>query len=65
MVLVFKTICCLPDTAIKTPVVRKYYELLFGDTLSSTSVIRNFERLMKIGFLDYADNPHVDDLSKK
>ena len=65
MVLVFKTICCLPDRAIKTPVVKKYYELLFGDTLSSTSIIRNFKRLENIGLLDVVDNPHGGELSDK
>lgn len=58
MVLVFKTICCLPDEELNNVIVKDYYSRLFGDGISTLSVYRNLERLTKLGVIDTVDNPH-------
>ena len=57
-VLVFKTICCLPDEEINTRVIAEWYFKLFGVAISTTSTVRNMSRLSDYGFLDMVDNPH-------
>ena len=57
-VLVFKTICCLPDEEINTRVISEWYFKLFGVAISTTSTVRNMSRLGDYGFLDMVDNPH-------
>ena len=57
-VLVFKTICCLPDEEINTRVIAEWYYKLFGVAISTTSTVRNMSRLSDYGFLDMVDNPH-------
>jgi len=57
-VLVFKTICCLPDEEINTRVIAEWYYKLFGVAISTTSTHRNMSRLADYGFLDMVDNPH-------
>jgi hypothetical protein len=57
-VLVFKTICCLPDEEINTRVIAEWYHKLFGVAISTTSTVRNMSRLSDYGFLDMVDNPH-------
>ena len=57
-VLVFKTICCLPDEEINTRVIAEWYYKLFGVAISTTSTLRNMNRLSDYGFLDMVDNPH-------
>jgi len=57
-VLVFKTICCLPDEEINTRVIAEWYFKLFGVAISTTSTFRNMSRLSDYGFLDMVDNPH-------
>lgn len=57
-VLVFKTVCCLPDEEINTRVIAEWYHKLFGVAISTTSTHRNMDRLSKYGFLDMVDNPH-------
>ena len=57
-VLVFKTICCLPDEEINTRVISEWYFKLFGVAISTTSTVRNMSRLSDYGFLDMVDNPH-------
>lgn len=58
MVLVFKTICCLPDEELNTRVISEWYGRFYGDGISSTSTVRNLHRLEKLGFVDLVDNPH-------
>lgn len=57
-VLVFKTICCLPDEELNTRVISEWYFKLFGVSISTTSTVRNMNRLNDYGFLDMVDNPH-------
>src|SRR5210317_780776 len=57
-VLVFKTICCLPDEELNTRVISELYFKLFGVSISTTSTVRNMSRLNDYGFLDMVDNPH-------
>jgi len=57
-VLVFKTICCLPDEEINTRIIAEWYFKLFGVAISTTSTVRNMSRLSDYGFLDMVDNPH-------
>jgi len=57
-VLVFKTICCLPEEEINTRVISEWYFKLFGVAISTTSTVRNMSRLSDYGFLDMVDNPH-------
>ena len=57
-VLVFKTICCLPDEEINTRVIAEWYHKLFGVSISTTSTVRNMSRLSEYGLLDVVDNPH-------
>ena len=57
-VLVFKTICCLPDEEINTRVIAEWYFKLFGVAISTTSTVRNMGRLSEYGLLDMVDNPH-------
>ena len=57
-VLVFKTICCLPDEEINTRVIAEWYFKLFGVAISTTSTVRNMSRLSEYGLLDMVDNPH-------
>jgi hypothetical protein len=57
-VLVFKTICCLPDEELNTRVISEWYFKLFGVSISTTSTVRNMSRLNDYGFLDMVDNPH-------
>jgi len=57
-VLVFKTICCLPDEEINTRVIAEWYFKLFGVNISTTSTVRNMSRLSEYGLLDVVDNPH-------
>ena len=57
-VLVFKTICCLPDEEINTRVIAEWYFKLFGVAISTTSTVRNMGRLSEYGLLDVVDNPH-------
>ena len=57
-VLIFKTICCLPDDELSSKVVKEWYKILFGMSTTTTSILRNFHRLDSYGFLDVLDNPH-------
>ncbi|QLF88149.1 hemagglutinin A like protein [Pelagibacter phage Eyrgjafa EXVC018P] len=57
-VLVFKTVCCLPDEEINTRVIAEWYFKLFGVAISTTSTVRNMGRLAEYGLLEIADNPH-------
>lgn len=57
-VLVFKTVCCLPDDALNTKVITEWCFRLFGTGLSSTSVVRNMKRLSDYGLLEVVSNPH-------
>ena len=57
-VLIFKTICCLPDEEINTRIIAEWYFKLFGVAISTTSTVRNLHRLGDYGFLDVVDNPH-------
>ena len=57
-VLVFKTICCLPDEELNTRIIAEWYFKLFGVPISTTSTVRNLHRLSDYGFLDVVDNPH-------
>jgi hypothetical protein len=57
-VLVFKTICCLPDEELNTGVISEWYFKLFGVAISRTSTVRNMSRLADYGLLEIADNPH-------
>ena len=57
-VLVFKTICCLPDEELNTRIIAEWHFKLFGVPISTTSTVRNLYRLSDYGFLDVVDNPH-------
>ena len=57
-VLIFKTICCLPDEELNTRVIAEWYYKLFGVAISTTSTVRNMKKLAEYGLLDVADNPH-------
>jgi len=57
-VLIFKTVCCLPDDEISSGVVKNWYRILFGVDTTSTSILRNFHKLRDYGLLDIVDNPH-------
>lgn len=57
-VLVFKTICCLPDEELNTRVIAEWYFRLFGISISNTSTVRNLHRLSDYGFLEVVINPH-------
>jgi len=57
-VLIFKTICCLPDEELNTRVIAEWYYKLFGVAISTTSTVRNMGRLSEYGLLDMVDNPH-------
>ena len=57
-VLVFKTICCLPDEELNTRIIAEWHFKLFGVPISTTSTVRNLHRLSDYGFLDVVDNPH-------
>lgn len=56
--LVFKTICCLPDDELNTAVIKEWYARLFGSAISTTSTVRNVNKLTKYGFVDAVTNPH-------
>jgi len=56
-VLVFKTICCLPDD-IHTKIISEWTRKLFGVAVSTTSTVRNLHRLDAYGLIDIVDNPH-------
>ena len=57
-VLIFKTVCCLPDEELNTRVIAEWYYKLFGVSISTTSTVRNMKKLAEYGLLDIADNPH-------
>lgn len=57
-VLIFKTICCLPDDELSSKVIKEWYRILFGMNTTTTSILRNFHKLSDYGFLDLIDNPH-------
>ena len=44
-VLVFKTICCLPDEEINTRVIAEWYFKLFGVNISTTSTAVSYTHL--------------------
>ena len=56
-VMVFKTICCLPDE-IHTKIISEWTRKLFGVAISTTSTVRNLHRLDAYGLIDIVDNPH-------
>ncbi len=56
-VLVFKTICCLPDE-IHTRIISEWTRKLFGVAVSTTSTVRNLHKLDSYGLIDIVDNPH-------
>ena len=55
-VLVFKTICCLPDE-IHTRIISEWTRKLFGVAVSTTSTVRNLHKLDSYGLIDIVDNP--------
>ena len=57
-VLVFKTICCLPDEELHTRHISEWHFKLFGAIISTTSTVRNLYKLSDYGFLEVVDNPH-------
>ena len=56
-VLIFKTVCCLPDEELNTKVISQWYFKLSGVAISGTSTVRNMTRLAKYGLLEITDNP--------
>jgi len=56
-VLMFKTICCLPDTT-STKVIGQWYLKLFGEEVSQTAISRINYVLMKYGLIESVINPH-------
>lgn len=56
-VLIFKTVCCLPDEELNTKVISEWYFKLFGVTISGTSTVRNMAKLADYGLLEITDNP--------
>jgi len=57
-VLLFKTICCLPDDEISSRVVSVWYQKLFGVVISRTSTSRTLDALVEYGLVDRVENPH-------
>lgn len=57
-VLLFKTICCLPEDALSSAIISSWCFKLYGISLSRTGIVRNLHRLADYGFIDMVDNPH-------
>lgn len=57
-VLLFKTICCLPDEELSSGIIAGWLFKLFGISLSRTGIVRNLHKLTDYGFIDMVDNPH-------
>lgn len=57
-VLIFKTICVLPDDELSSAVIREWCKILFGMTTTSTSILRNLKTLSGYGLLEMIKNPH-------
>lgn len=57
-VLIFKTICVLPDDEISSAVIREWCKILFGMSTTATSILRNLKTLSGYGFIDMIKNPH-------
>ena len=58
-VLLFKTICVLPDEEINTKVVSEWHYRLFGIVISGTSTSRTIDAIVEYGLIDRVENPHV------
>ena len=57
-VLMFKTICCLPDTT-STKIIGEWYAKLFGEDVSQTAISRiNYVLQDEYGLIEMVDNPH-------
>ena len=56
-VLVFKTLCTLPDNSMDTDDIRDRYHKFFGQSCNQPSCARALHALDKIGLVKFIDNP--------
>jgi hypothetical protein len=56
-VLVFKTLCTLPDNSMSSDDIRKRYIKFFGEAINQPSCARALAALDKIGLVQFIKNP--------